>query len=70
MKKNLYNNSTFFLFLIYINQLIMVRNRGKPNSNNIMRNILFETWFDSLSNEEKDQDMINSLDKAALWSSS
>ena len=48
----------------------MVRNRGKPNSNKIMRNILFDTWFDSLSNEEKDQDMINFLDKAALWSSS
>ena len=48
----------------------MVRNRWKPNSNKIMRNTLFETWFDSLSNEEKDKDMINFLDKAALWSSS
>ena len=35
-----------------------------------MRNTLFETWFDSLSDVEKDQDMIYFLDKAALWSSS
>ena len=38
--------------------------------NNGQRITLFETWFDPLSNVENDQDMINFLDKAALWSSS
>ena len=34
-----------------------------------MRNTIFETWFDSLSNVEKDQDMIHFFEKTALWSS-